>query len=259
MSKQRLTDAMESTDAETRMWKSRFTAARGAYATGNFKQGEDLLAQALEQGKHLPEKDFAVNTCLVGQAANALALGDMEKARNKLNEVVRTLSSRSEPALKELHAVALRFLAEIASQKQDYDAAEQYLQEACRLLETVGVAGAVQLAYAMSDLATVYLKQGDSHDAGELVLSAMELLTTTHQSETTEYERASLLYNLCHVENEKEFLGALEDSIQKMEYRKGSKHPSIVRAVRWLVQVLRERGEEEKIAEVEEKFGVKVV
>lgn len=256
MMKQRLTDAMESSDPETRKWKARFAAARGAYATGEFKQCEELLSLALEQGKTLKEKDFAVNTCLVGQGAAALAVGDLDRAKKKLRSAIESLSSASEPAMKELHAVALRFLAETASQAGEFDDSENYLQEACSLLETLGVDGAVQLAYTMSDLATIYLKQGDSFDAGELVLSAMELLNTTHQGNSSEYQRANLIYNLSHASNEEEFLGAVEDSITKLEYRKGPKHPSVSRAVRWYIQRLRERGDQQKIAEVEAKFGV---
>jgi tetratricopeptide (TPR) repeat protein len=255
MTKHKLTDAIESTDAETKIWKSRFAAAKAAYAEGQFKECEGLLVRAMEQGKALKEKTFAVNTCLVGQGAVYLSMGELDRATRTLSQAISAISGSTEPALKELHAVALRIFAEVCSEEEDYDEAEDRLRKALEILETLGEDGAVQLAYTMSDLATVYLKQNDLHQAGELVVSSMELLAVTEGPETPEYVRANVIYDICHAKNEEEFIGAVEDSIEKMRYHRGRKHPNIVRAVRWYAKRLREHGDEAKIAELGVKFS----
>jgi tetratricopeptide (TPR) repeat protein len=256
MTNKRLVDAIESTDAETKMWKSRFAAAKQAYDSAEFKQCETLLALALEQGKRLKERTFAVNTCLVAQGALCLATAKPDEAEKQLSQAIQAVSSAAEPALKELCAVAFRFHAQVLADKGDLDGAEQDLQKALNILETLGVDGAVQLAYTMSDLATVYIAQGALAEAGQLVFSSMEVLEATLGHESPEYARADIIYSLCHSANEEEFLGGIEDSIVKMQYQRGQKHPNIVRAVRWYLQKLNERGDKERIAEVEQRFGV---
>jgi tetratricopeptide (TPR) repeat protein len=256
MTKRILVDAIESTDTETKTWKSRFAAAKAAYDAADFKQCETLLALALEQGKGLKERTFAINTCLVGQGALYLATGKPDEAAKQLNQAIRELSGAGEPALKELYAVALRFHAQFLEDKGDLDGAEDDLQQALKVLQTLGVDGAVQLAYTMSDLATVYIGQGDLKEAGELVFSSMEVLEATLGHENPEYVRADVIYSLCHAANEEEFLGGVEDSILRMQYQVGRQHPSIVRAVRWYLQKLQELGDQGRIAEVEQRFGV---
>jgi tetratricopeptide (TPR) repeat protein len=256
MTKQRLTDAIESGDPETKMWKSRFAAAKAAYAEANFKECETLLARALEEGKHLKEHKFAVNTCRMGQGALCLATDKLDEAEKLLDEAIRELSGDSDPALKELCGVAFRFHAEVNSEKGNLEGAEQDLDRACEMLETLGLDGAVQLAYAMGDLAAIYIKQGALTEAGEAITSSMEVLKMTLGAESPEYVRANVIHSLCHTSNEDEFFGGVEGAIEKMQYQRGRKHPSIVRAVRWYLQKLDERGEKTKMAEMEQKFGV---
>src|SRR5262249_14937527 len=152
-----------------------------------------VLTRALEQGKSIKESTFAVNSCLIGRGALLLAMGKLDEAEKILDQAIRTLSGSGEAALRELRAVALRFHAEIHAQRGDLDAAEQDLQEALELLESLGVDGAVQLAYAMSDMAIIYVKQGALDDAGALVISSMELLRATLGPESPEYVRANLI------------------------------------------------------------------
>ena len=256
MIQRRLIDAIASTDTETRMWKSLFAAAKGAYAIADFKQCESLLLRALEKGKSLKESTFAINTCLVGQGALCLATGKLDEACKHLEQPIQRLNGTSDIALKELCAVALKFHAAVLSEKGNNDGAESDLEKAIEILESIGVEGAVQLAYAMSDLAMIYMKQGALKEAGELVFSAMEILEVTMGHENPEYIRANLIYSLCHSANEEEFLGGIEDSIVKMEYQRGQQHPSIVRAVRWYLQKLHECGDDDRIAEVKRKFEV---
>jgi hypothetical protein len=88
-----------------------------------------------------------------------------------------------------------------------------------------------------------------------MVLSSMELLAATIGSEGPDYVRANVIYSACHAKNEEDFLGNVADAIVRLEYQHGRKHPNIVRAVRRYVKLLRDRGDEGKLAEIEEKFG----
>ncbi len=256
MIKQRLTDAIESTDSETKLWKSRFAAAKAAYARADFKECESLLNRALEEAKHLKEHRFAVNTCRLGQGALCLATDKLDEAEKHLEQVIHEISGDSDPAMKELGAVALRFHAELNSEKGNLEGAEQDLDKACEMLETLGLEGAVQLAYAMGDIAAIYIKQGALTEAGEAIIASMEVLRMTLGPESPEYVRANVIYSLCHAGNEEEFFGGIEGAIEQMTYQMGRKHPSIVRAIHWYLGKLNERGDKTKIAEIEAKFGV---
>jgi len=100
--------------------------------------------------------------------------------------------------------------------------------------------------------------QGKLKDAKELVFSAMELLEQTVGPENPEYIGANLIYNICDSKKEEEMLSQVEDSIFRMQYQLGQKHPSITRALRWYLNKLQECGETEKIAEVKERFDMHV-
>src|SRR5215813_5404987 len=135
MTQRKLTDAIESTDLETRMWKSRFAAAKAAFAIGDFRQCESLLYRAIEQAKSLKERTFAINTCHVGLGALYVATGKMEQAREHLAKAINALSGSGEPAIQELYGVALRFHGELLAETGDYAEAEDQLQTAMKTLE----------------------------------------------------------------------------------------------------------------------------
>src|SRR5271157_1942117 len=128
MMQQKLTDAIASSDNETKLWKARFSAARAAYDAAEFRQCESLLHRALEQAHKLKEKEFAINTCLVGLGAVYIALGKLDEANKRLEEAIRAVSSASEPALQELYGVALRFHANVMNERGESDSAEKELQ-----------------------------------------------------------------------------------------------------------------------------------
>jgi|SRR5277367_5062644 len=256
MTQQKLTDAIASNDPETRMWKSRFSAAKGAYEMGEFHQCETLLFRALEQAKALKESNFATNTCHVGLGALYIATGKIDKAREQLKTAMNTLSHGSEPAIKELYAVALRFNGGILSLSGDYPAAEDQLKIAIKTLEEVGSEGACQLAYTISDLALLNVIQGNLKEARELIFTAMQLLESVMGIENPEYIRANIIYSICDSESDEEFLAQAEESISTMQYQRGHKHPNITRALRWYIKKRQERGETEKISEVKERFDL---
>lgn len=252
---QKLTDAIASSDNETKLWKARFSAARAAYDAAEFRQCQSLLHRALEQAQKLKEREFAINTCLIGLGAVSIALGQLDEADKQLEKVIRALSSSGEPALQELYGVALRFHADVMFEKGDPDTAERELRQAMDVLEKIGTEGAVQLSYALSDLATMYVKQGKLHDAKELLASAMGLLEIAVGPDDPEYTRANVIYSICQAKDE-DFLVEVENSIVRMRYERGEKHPSMMKALRWYLKKLYECGDKERIAEAELKFGV---
>ena len=256
MTQHKLTDAIASSDPETRMWKSRFAAAKGAYGIGDFRQCESLLFRAMEQAKTLKERTFASNTCHAGLGALYVATGKLDQAREQLSHVINALSGSGEPALRELYAVALRFHSEIFSQTGDYPAAENQLQTAIQVLEDLGGEGAVQLAYTLSDLATLYVMQGSLKEAKELIFSALDILEGVLGPENPEYIRANMIYHICETKNDEERLAQVEDSIFRMQYQRGQKHPNITRALRWYLKKRQERGETEKVAEAKDRFSL---
>jgi len=256
MTQRKLTDAIESTDSETRLWKSRFAAAKFAYGAGDFRQCESLLYRAMEQAKTLKDWNFATNTCRVGLGAVYLATGKADQAREQLQTAINKLAGSGEPALTELYAVALRFSSLILSEAGDYSAAEDQLQMAIKALQDLGDEGAVQLAYTMSDLAVVYVMQGNLKGAKELIFSAMEILEAVLGSENPEYIRANLIYNLSAAKDEEELLSEVEDTIFRMEYQRGQKHPNITRALRWYLKKRQELGETDKVAEAKDRFDL---
>src|SRR6516165_1909456 len=138
MTNYKLTDAIASTDTETKMWKSRFSVAKAAYGEGNFKECKSLLYRALEQGQKLKEHEFAVNTCLVGLAAVDIAENKLDEAQKHLEKAIHALSVSTEPALRELHGVALRFNAHVMFLKGETNPAREEIRKAAEVLEALG-------------------------------------------------------------------------------------------------------------------------
>lgn len=258
MRKQKLTDAIASNDPETRMWKARFSAAKAAYEMSDFHQCESLLHRAMEQAQSLEDSKFAINTCRVGLGASLIATGKIDQAREQLQAAINDISDNGDVALRELSALAHRFYAEVLTEAGDQPAAEDHLKTAIETLEQLGSECAVPLGYTLSDLATLYVTQEKMKEAKELLFSAMDLLEGALGPENPEYIRANLIYNLCESKGEEEMLSQVEDSIFRMQYQLGQKHPSITRALRWYLKKRQERGETERITEAKERFGMHV-
>lgn len=256
MSQKRLTDAIESNDHDTKLWKSRINAAKGAYQQGEFRQCETLLFRAIEQAKSLKDREFAVNACHVGLGAMYIATEKLKDAEKHLDQAMHALAGSSEPALRELYAVALRFHAQVYLERGDHSSAERELRQAMQILEDLNEDGAVQLAYVMSDLAVMYAADGKLSDARDLLFSCMELLELTLGSGNAAYMRASMIYSVCRQEGVEDLLTQGEDGIFAMQYQLGQKHPNVVRALRWYLSKLVELGETEKVAEAQKRFDV---
>ena len=256
MSQKHLTDAIESKDHDTKMWKSRISAAKGAYQQGEFRQCETLLFRAIEQAKQLKDRDFAVNACHVGLGAMYIATQKWKDAEKHLDQAMHALSGASEPALRELYAVALRFHSQIYLERDDHASAERELRQAMLILEDLNEDGAVQLAYVMSDLAVMYVVDGNLSDARDLLFSCMELLELTVGSGSAEYMRASMIYSVCRQEGVEDLLTQGEDGIYAMQYQLGQKHPNVVRALRWYLKKLMELGETDKVREAQKRFDM---
>lgn len=246
---------MASDDPKTKEWKVRFACAQGAYDRGMFSECESLLFRLMEQGKSLQESEFATNTCHVGLGAVYTATGKIDKAKQHLETAINALTGSGDESLRELSALAHRFYAEVLREAGDEARAEEELRNAIRTLTDLGVSCIAPLAYALSELAALYVTQGNLADARKLILSAIELLEQVLGSENPEYLRAHAIYNVCCSEGEDEMLAQVEDGISKMHYYFGTKHPSLTRAVRWYLKKCREHGETDKIAEIESSFG----
>jgi tetratricopeptide (TPR) repeat protein len=240
------------------MWKSRFAAAKGAYEMGEFRQCESLLYLAMEQAKNLKESTFATNTCHVGLGAVYIATGKIEQAREQLQTAINALSESDDAALRELSAVARRFFAEVLTESGDEEGAEDQLRAAIAILEQLGAECSVPLAYTLGDLATLYITQGKLKDSKDLIFAAMDLLERALGPENPEFIRANLIYNISESKDEEEMLSQVEDSILRMQYQLGQKHPSIARALRWYLKKRQARGETDKIAELNERLDLHI-
>lgn len=217
MRQKKLTDAIASDDRDTSMWKARFAAAKGAYDSGEFRQCETLLFRLLEQGKKLKASTFAANSCHLGLGAVYIATGKMELAKEHLDKAINATAVSDDPALRELCAAARRFYSAVLTDAGDQSGAEEQLQNAIQTLEQLGSDCAVPLAYALSDLAALYVTQEKLTEAKDLIIAAMGLLEHTVGSEDPEYVRAHLISNICDSKPE-EMLAAVEDAVQRLQY-----------------------------------------
>lgn len=247
-------DTLSGTDPATKLWRSRFSAAKAAYHQGDLRQCERLLFRAMEQAKSLPDWQFATNSCHVGLGAVYLGLGDFEKARRHLHTAINALSGSGEPASRELYGVALRFYGSFLAATGDNTGAESNLQLAIKTLEDLGPQGAVQLAYALSDLAVLYVALEDLKTAREIIYSAMDILESALGPESSGYVRANIIYNLCSSKSEEELLTAIEDGLFRLQYQDGRHHPPLLRALGWYLKKRQDRGEMDKVEEARKRF-----
>ncbi|CAN5276992.1 hypothetical protein BH10CYA1_BH10CYA1_45770 [soil metagenome] len=224
---------MVSTDPKTKLWKARFSAAKAAYTLGELKQCNRLLYSTLEQANDLPESTFAVNTCLVGMAAVAIAQNDLNAARTHLQKTIGKLGSSSEPALMELLAVAYRFSAHVSLKERRVEAAETEFKKAIDILTKLGGDGAVQLSYTLGELAILYVTQDRLIEAKSLISTSSELMQGAMMDvESAEYVRNTMIYHICESTDDEGKLALVDEGISQMQYHRYKGHPGIKRKKR---------------------------
>jgi tetratricopeptide (TPR) repeat protein len=254
MTRHKLTDAMVSTDPKTKLWKARFSAAKSAYALGELKQAKRLLYSTLEQGADLPESMFAVNTCHVGIGAVNLAQGDLNEARTHMQKAIGKLSSSSEPAHLELLGVALRLNAHVLLKDGRASAAEDELKKSISVLTKLGGAGAMQLAYTLSDLALLYMTQDRLNEAKTVIATSSDLMQNTIDLESAESVRNNMIYHVCESTDDDEKLALIGAGIEQMQYHRFKGHPGIKSAIIWYIAKLEEKGAKDQAQEARERY-----
>jgi tetratricopeptide (TPR) repeat protein len=256
MVKKKVLDAMESTDPKTKRWRQKFSAAKMAYDTGEFRQAESLLAVAKEISHELPEKSFAENATEIGIAAVLLATDKAPVAKTRLDKVVSNLQSFADEKHQELLAVAMRFLAQALEQTGDAREAESQLRKSIDILQKLGPEASVQLAYSLCDLCGFYLSQQRYSEAEQHIRKAMLILSNTLGADAPEYVRADMIFAACSPMEPDSRLAVAEDSIAKTQYFYGGKHPNVSRALSRYFKVLDQNGDQSKVDEALKRFGI---
>ncbi|MCC7527752.1 MAG: tetratricopeptide repeat protein [Candidatus Melainabacteria bacterium] len=257
MAKKKITEGVTSNDPKSKRWRSLFAAARMAYGVREFRQAESLLARALELASEIPEKTFAINTTEIGTAAVMIVEKRTKEGIGRLEKCISNLSNYGDSLHKELLAVALRFHAQaLIDQGKERDA-ENELKKSLEVLKNLGSEARVQYAYTLCDLGSLYLKQGRHSEAGIHVLKGLQIVCEELGTESAEYTRADMIYQLCLPMSEETRMEIASDSVERMQYAFGYNHPNIERALRRYLQVLEERGDKAKIEETQKRFGVK--
>ncbi len=255
MTRKRIANIVVSNDLVSKRWRSTVASARMAYEVGEFRQAENLLARAMELAHQLPERDFAEHATEVGLAAVLLADRRVDEATARLEKSVAKLERYAEASHKELLGVALRFHAEALNDGGKKDAAEQELMRSKEVLESLGEAACVQLAYTLCDLSGLYLTQGRFLPAEKYIIQAMAIISQVLGSASPEYVREDMIYLCCLPMKDDERLETVSDGIMKMEYQYGPKHPNVTRALDQYFKVLAKRGDPAMLAAAVERFG----
>lgn len=227
-----------------------------AYDTGEFRQAESLLARAHEMARELPEHTFAENSADIGRGAVLLATSRVKEAEECLRKVASRLEGHPGDELRELQAVALRFLAQAYSDGGDAKAAEEELKKSVAILRELGPDAGVQLAYSLCDVCGLLLAQGQYAEAELKITEAMSILGKVLGTDAPEYVRADMIFTACMPMNDASHLDSAGDGIEKMRYFYGAKHPNINRALHRYFKVLEEKGDKTKLEEAKVKFGV---
>ena len=255
MSNGRLTDAVTATDSNSRLWKTRIATARMAYEQGELHEAANQLTRAMELAKHMKERTYAVNTTTIGLGAVRIAMGQLKEAERHLKDAMSALEASSDKDLSKLYAIALRFYADLLSERGDEESAERQLQNSASILEGLGADGCVQLAYTLCDLGSLYLRKS-GHDAAEqYILAAMDLILATLGPEDPEFARADVMYHLCHSTSELEMLDVAEAGMTKLQFILGSKHPHMMRTARRYTKALKDRGDSTRLEEAKRRFA----
>jgi tetratricopeptide (TPR) repeat protein len=257
MTNRRLTDAVTATDNNSRLWKTRIATARMAYEQGELHEAANQLTRAMELAKQMKERTYAINTTMIGLGAVRIALGQLKEAERHLKDAMSALQSFVDDDMSKLYAIALRFHADLLSEKGDEKSAERELQNSASILENLGADGVVQLAYTLCDLGSLYLRQSGQHaEAEQYILAAMDLILATLGPEDPEFARADIIYHLCHSTNDQaEMLDLAEAGMTKLQYLLGAKHPHMMRAARRYATALKDRGDSVRFEEAKRRFA----
>lgn len=255
MTNNRVIDKIVAPDAATKRWRMKFAMARLAYESGELTRARQLLERALEMGRQLPDSDFAVATCEIGIGATLLAKGKTVEAEKKLAQCISDLDAARDLKFNELLAVALRFHAQALAERKHYRDAEKQLLKSIEILAALGLEAELQLAYSESDLAGLYLLQNRITEAEIRITKAMRHLKGRITSENKEYVRADMIYSAARPMNTDSRLTTVSDAIQRMQYVYGQRHPNVARAVHRYFDVLRERGDTDRLHEAEKRFS----
>jgi len=226
-----------------------------AYEQGELHEAANQLTRALELARHLSEHTYAMNTTTIGLGAVRIAMGQLKDAERLLKESMSALEGSSDKHLQKLYAIALRFYADLLSERGDDDSAERQLLSSASILEKLGPDGVVQLGYTFCDLGSLYMRQSEFPNAEQYILSAMDLIITTLGPEDPEYVRANIIYHLCHSSDDHNMIDVAEAGVTQLQFIMGSKHPHLMRTVRRYAKALIDRGDTAKLEEAKQRFA----
>jgi tetratricopeptide (TPR) repeat protein len=247
----RLTDVVTSDDPESKRWRSLFTTAKMTYEAGDFRESDTLLAKARELATKIPEREFAIPSVDVATAAVWLAQHRHKEAISKLEKCISSLEKETDPQLRELLAIAKRFLAQALFEKGDAVSAEATLLESISVLRKIGPYASGQLAFSLCDLCGLYTTKNEVEKTEALVQEIMQISSQEFEPGSPEYVRSDMIYTVLRPMSHNARHDAIAEGIRKMEYSFGGKHPLIERALQRYIKVLSEEGDKERLAEAE--------
>ncbi|MDZ4837672.1 MAG: tetratricopeptide repeat protein [Candidatus Melainabacteria bacterium] len=255
MSSKRVVDALDTTDKDFVHWKMRFKAAAGAFEQGKFKDARDLMFRALNQAETLEDKSFAVPASNLAIAILSMEQNKVDEAKSYFDTGLRGANLRPDDAGRELYAAGLRYLAMWQERNGTLDEAESRLRESVGILEKLPNSD-TQLAYSLSDLSFILVRNGNISEAQKTVRKAMQLLTDTVGKDQPQYDFAKMIFEVCLNQNdEKSLMDMFELSASKLQYKMGSKYPNLVRALNAYAAALKERGLTEELDDAKENFS----
>lgn len=234
-----------------------FKSATMAFEAGKLAEARTAAFRSLAEAEHLREnRDFAVAACNLGIAIISMHQGKQKEAKEYFDKGLSPLASSSDPALQELHAAGLRFLAAWHERQGDLDSAQQCLRDSIKTLSALGVDSSVQLANSFADLAFILLRQGHFEEAEPLVESAMEITRATIGREDPSYDWAKMIYQICLNQGNQQILAdSFEESATKLMYAAGPSYPNLGRAMTVYLAALKEKGLTERYDDASEKFA----
>jgi tetratricopeptide (TPR) repeat protein len=257
MSKKRISEGVTSKDAHSSRWRTKFSVARMSYEAGEYRKAESLLATCIELTKDMPEREFARTSTDIAIGAVYLAEGRMREAESQLQKSISSLEGDPDPQMQELLAVAVRFYAQVLVENGDPRAAETELLRAVAILRKIGREAVVQLALTLCDVCGLYATEGRYSEAERYIVDAMKIMGSEFGSDSAEYVRTDMIYTLLTPMQIDSRLDTAAESIRRMEYAYGGKHPNVARALQRYFKVLEERGDTARIEEAEKQFGLK--
>jgi tetratricopeptide (TPR) repeat protein len=256
MSKKRISEGVTSKDPQSSRWRTKFSAARMAYENGEYRKAESLLAVCVELTKEMPERDFARKSTDAAIGVVYLSSGRIREAESQLQKSISSLEGEPDPQMQELLAVTLRFYAQVLIRNGDERGAETELLRSVDILKKIGRQSIVQLALTLCDLCGLYASQGRYSEAERYIVDAMKIMGAEFGPGAAEYVRTDMIYTLLTPMADESRLDTASESIRRMEYAFGGKHPNVARALERYFKVLGERGDTARIEEAEKQFGI---